>query len=133
MMKVWQFFLLILMLGGVSCSIYQKTTVAPPLDIPGAKHVKMRMCAPCHRESVDSFAGSSHARIYAKGMEKEGLGCSICHGPGSLHMDNEYEPDLILNPRKDAEICFRCHLDKKTEAKTETKTENKDWLIKRSI
>lgn len=115
MKKLWPFFLLILALGITSCAIYQKTSVVPPLEIPGAKHVKMRMCAPCHRERVDSFEGSSHARISAKGMEKEGLGCGICHGPGSLHMENEYEPDLIINPNKNPEICFRCHLDKKAE------------------
>jgi hypothetical protein len=76
-MKVWQYFLLVLTLSVVSCSLYQKTTVVAPLEIPGATHVKMRMCAPCHRDSVESFAGSSHARITPKGIEKEGLGCSM--------------------------------------------------------
>lgn len=48
-------------------------------------------------------------------MEKEGLGCGMCHGPGSLHTEKKYEPNLIINPRKNPEICFRCHLDKKAE------------------
>ena len=115
MMRFWQFFLLILALGITSCAIYQKTSVVPPLEIPGAEHVNMRMCAPCHRERVESFEGTSHARISKKGMEKEGLGCGICHGPGSLHIENKFEPGLIINPRKNPEACFRCHLDKKAE------------------
>ena len=114
-MRVWPYFVLILTLGIFSCAIYQKTSVTPPLDIPGAEYVEMRMCAPCHRERVELFEGSTHARISAKGMEKEGLGCGICHGPGSLHMENEHEPGLIINPNKNPEVCFRCHLDKKAE------------------
>ncbi len=115
MKKSWLFFLLILTLGITSCAIYRKTLVVAPLEIPGAKHVNMRFCAPCHKERVESFEGSTHARLSAKGMEKAGLGCSICHGPGSLHMEKAYEPDLIINPDKNPEICFRCHLDKKAE------------------
>jgi len=114
-MKASLYTVLILALGITSCAIYQKTSVVPPLEIPGAKHVKMRMCAPCHRERVESFESTTHARIAVKGMEKEGLGCGMCHGPGSLHMENEYEPNLIINPRKNPDICFRCHLDKKAE------------------
>lgn len=115
MMKAWPCFVLILISGIVSCTVYQKASVVPPLEIPGAKYVQTRMCAPCHRESAESFESSTHARISAKGMEKEGLGCGICHGPGSLHIENEYEPGLIINPGKNPEICFRCHLDKKAE------------------
>ncbi len=115
MKNILQFFVIILSLGIVSCAVYQKASVVAPLEIPGAEYVNMRTCSPCHREQTESFDGTSHARISAKGMEKEGLGCGICHGPGSLHIENEYEPDLILNPDKDPEICFRCHLDKKAE------------------
>ena len=114
-MRVWPYFALILTLGTISCAVYQKTSVVPSLDIPGAKYVETRLCAPCHRERVEFFEGTTHARISAKGMEKEGLGCGICHGPGSLHMENEHEPGLIINPNKNPEVCFRCHLDKKAE------------------
>ncbi len=115
MKELWQIFVLILTLGAVSCGIYQKTSVVPPLTIPGAEYTKISQCKPCHKEQSEFFENTTHARISAKDMEKEGLGCGICHGPGSLHMENEYEPDLIINPNKNPEICFRCHLDKKAE------------------
>lgn len=117
-MKTRLIYICILMIAGagiISCGIYRKASVVPPIEIPGAKYVKMRMCKACHRDRVDSFEGTTHARISVKGMEKEGMGCGICHGPGSLHMENEYEPGLIINPSKNPEICFRCHLDKNAE------------------
>ncbi|OGX06421.1 MAG: hypothetical protein A2Z88_07105 [Omnitrophica WOR_2 bacterium GWA2_47_8] len=41
----------------------------------------------------------------------------MCHGPGSAHVDNGGGKgnDDIINPRKNPEICFSCHLDKKTQ------------------
>lgn len=101
--------------GAISCGVYQKTSVVQPMEIQGAKYVKMRMCAPCHRESVEAFEKSTHARISTSSMEKEGIGCGMCHGPASLHIENQYDPNLIINPRKNPEVCFRCHLDKKAE------------------
>ena len=115
MKNLWQFSLMIFILGVTSCAIYQKTSVVPPLEIPGANHVKMMMCAPCHEDHFKSFESTSHARISMKGLEKEGMGCGMCHGPGSLHIENKFEPGLIINPRKNPEVCFRCHLDKKAE------------------
>ncbi len=39
----------------------------------------------------------------------------MCHGPGSLHVDQSGGKDNIINPHKNPSICFSCHLDKKLE------------------
>ena len=115
MMRVWPYFVLILILGVLSCSLYETTSVVPPLTIPGAEYTSIRQCEPCHKEQSEFFENTTHARISIKGMEKEGMGCGICHGQGSIHVEKPYEPDMILTPRKHPEVCFGCHLDKNAE------------------
>lgn len=40
----------------------------------------------------------------------------MCHGPGSVHVDDgEGRRGTIINPRKNPEVCFSCHMDKKME------------------
>ena len=38
-------------------------------------------------------------------------GCESCHGPGSLHVSSGGGAKTIINPRKDPETCFQCHLE----------------------
>ncbi|OGZ98748.1 MAG: hypothetical protein A3C07_04620 [Candidatus Sungbacteria bacterium RIFCSPHIGHO2_02_FULL_47_11] len=39
----------------------------------------------------------------------------MCHGPGSVHVDDGGSKGTIMNPRKSPEVCFSCHTDKKAE------------------
>ena len=44
------------------------------------------------------------------------MGCESCHGPGSLHVKagggrNTAGDPHIINPRKNPEACFQCHLE----------------------
>ncbi|MFM8469007.1 MAG: cytochrome c3 family protein [Limisphaerales bacterium] len=98
----------------VSCATVTRTVVEMP-SIPGADFVGNQNCAQCHAEQVRDFKTSSHARLQAKGANADHLGCEGCHGPGSLHAQAGGGRNNILNPRRDSEACFKCHLDKRGE------------------
>jgi predicted CXXCH cytochrome family protein len=104
-----------------SCATIDRVIVAPPM-IPGAKYVGMEVCAPCHEKEVKDFKLAAHARVTIvdskdeKRGKREGQGCESCHGPGSLHVEAGGERGkFIINPSKNPEACFQCHLDKQAE------------------
>lgn len=81
---------------------------------PVATNVGTDNCVMCHDSKLADFKklakGSRHAE--AKGL-KEASGCEACHGPGSLHTEDENHKE-ILNPGK-ADVkqatapCLKCH------------------------
>jgi predicted CXXCH cytochrome family protein len=94
----------------ISCDTLNQTIMAPP-SIPGATFVGSKACADCHEELVRDFKTAGHARLQAKGKNAENAGCESCHGPGSLHVSSGGGARTIINPRKDPEACFKCHLE----------------------
>jgi predicted CXXCH cytochrome family protein len=101
----------------ISCATVERVVVAPPM-IPGAKYVGMDQCAICHEKEVKNFKLTSHARIQisGEGERVEGQGCEACHGAGSLHVDaGGGKGKFTVNPGKNPEACFQCHLDKSAE------------------
>ena len=91
----------------VSCST-TRTLVAPP-SIAGATFVGTESCETCHGDIVRDFHTATHARLKGDG-EKE-IGCESCHGPGSLHVESGGNIRKIVNPEKNPQTCFQCHLD----------------------
>jgi predicted CXXCH cytochrome family protein len=86
-------------------------TLTTPLEIPGAHYVGNQACADCHKDIVQKFPGSPHARIHSGDAAMVGQsGCESCHGPGSKHIEAG-GANFIINPRKDPASCFQCHLD----------------------
>jgi predicted CXXCH cytochrome family protein len=89
-----------------------------PSEIPpamkDAKYVGSETCGACHEKETKEFLRSTHARINL-GEKVEGQGCEMCHGPGSLHVDAGGGKGTMINPSKNPEACFACHLDKKAE------------------
>ncbi len=86
------------------------------LKASGASYVGMDTCAACHEKEAKAFKKSAHARLIAKTKNAEAQGCETCHGPGSLHADAETKADkhaTVINPEKNPETCYKCHLDKK--------------------
>ena len=100
----------------VSCA-HLETTVVAPLDIPGAVYVGNQRCVDCHTNYVRRFPSSAHGRLQVEGARLEGLtGCESCHGPGSKHVEaGGGRGRFILNPGREPEACFRCHLETRTE------------------
>ena len=83
-----------------------------------ATYVGTETCVTCHEKQGREFKLSTHARIGTKdAMAGVAQGCEMCHGPGSIHAEASGGKDNIINPRKNPEICFTCHLDKKMEFK----------------
>jgi predicted CXXCH cytochrome family protein len=101
-----------------SCATIDRVVVAPPM-IAGAKYVGMETCQPCHEKEVRDFKFAAHARVTIpdnKNGKREGQGCESCHGPGSLHVEAGGERGkFIINPSKNPEACYQCHLDKQAE------------------
>lgn len=82
--------------------------------IKGAKYVGTESCIVCHDKEAKEFELSTHARI-SNAKSQDVHGCEMCHGPGSVHVDASGGKDNIINPRKNPQMCFTCHMDKKAE------------------
>ncbi len=86
----------------------------PP--ITGAEYVGQETCVTCHEKESREFERSTHGKFSVNDKEALGQGCESCHGAGSKHVDAGGEKGkFILNPKKDPQPCFQCHLDKKAE------------------
>jgi len=92
-----------------ACASLNRTVVVP-LQIEGATHVGSAACTECHAEQSRWFPASPHGRRDRGGAQwAETAGCESCHGPGSRHVATS-SPDWIINPRRNPEACFACHL-----------------------
>jgi len=101
----------------ISCATVQRTIVVPP-HIEGATFVGSETCAQCHQNISKDFHTADHARLMAKGANAQEMGCESCHGPGSVHNESGGARNTILNPKRDPETCFQCHLDMKARFDT---------------
>ncbi len=98
----------------ISCVAVNRTIVAPP-SIPGANFVGTKQCSECHSEITDNFYTATHARLALTEGKAGDTGCEACHGPASEHTKSGGARGTILNPRKNPDTCFQCHLDKRGE------------------
>jgi len=92
-----------------SCTSASRTLLAPP-QIAGAEFVGSNACADCHAEYNREFPNSTHALLRAVGAGVDEIGCESCHGAGSLHVDSGGQHGSIINPKRDPQICFQCHV-----------------------
>lgn len=101
--------------GNVAAEVGSVDALLPD-SMKGATFVGTETCATCHEKQYEEFRLSTHSRI-AVTDETEGVaqGCEMCHGPGSVHVDNGGGRGTMINPRKNPGICFTCHMDKKME------------------
>ncbi len=99
----------------VSCVMVSRTTMMAPPQIPGATFVGSADCAQCHEGITSNFHDATHANLMAEGENAKNVGCESCHGPGSIHSQQGGGAGSIVNPAKNPETCFQCHLDKRSE------------------
>ena len=88
---------------------------SPFSSLKGAQFVGSESCGACHEKEAKEFKLSTHARV---GIPHEGVevkGCEMCHGPASLHVAASGGKNNIVNPKKDVNACFACHMEKKME------------------
>src|SRR6516164_585701 len=100
-----------------SCSTNRAVVV--PLQIEGATYVGDKACIDCHPNISRVFPTSPHARLRIADAKMSGQnGCESCHGPGSKHIAMAGRGGLekfIINPGKNPEGCFQCHLETRAE------------------
>lgn len=90
-----------------------KDSLTKALVFKGAKYVGSDTCGSCHEKEEREYKLSTHSKISVK--EAEVKDCEMCHGPASVHIQNEGGKGNIINPKKDPSTCFACHTDKKLE------------------
>jgi predicted CXXCH cytochrome family protein len=100
----------------ISCSTLERP-IAPPPEIPGASFVGNAACVDCHAKYMRIFPASPHARLHVETAKMPGnSGCESCHGPGSKHVAvGGGNGKFIVNPGRDPQSCFACHLEVHTE------------------
>ena len=98
----------------ISCVMVSRTVVMPP-QIPGATFVGSKECVECHGSITSGFHEATHANLMAPGDNATNVGCESCHGAGSIHTKSGGGVGTIINPEKNPETCFQCHLDKRGE------------------
>jgi len=103
----------------ISCNTVGRVALAPP-QIPGAEFVGSERCSECHEPITRDFHLAAHATLTTPGENPVEMGCESCHGPGSTHAESggafhtilaPKKVQDIINPRKSAEVCFRCHIE----------------------
>ena len=104
---VWGLFL-------VSCVMVNRSVLMPP-QIPGATFVGSKDCTQCHEEITGGFSSATHAKLMLPGDTNKEMGCESCHGPGSIHSKKGGGAGTIVNPARNPETCYQCHLDKRGE------------------
>ena len=99
----------------VSCISVNRTILAPPF-IAGASFAGNKACIECHEGHMDHFGSSTHAKVDVAGDGKIGsTSCESCHGPASLHVKDGGTRLTIVNPQRNPDTCFQCHLEKRGE------------------
>jgi predicted CXXCH cytochrome family protein len=98
----------------ISCASVERAVVIPP-HIDGATFIGDQTCAECHQNITKDFTSATHSHIKALGTNADEIGCESCHGPGSKHKESGGLKGTIINPRRNSETCFQCHMDMKAK------------------
>ena len=86
---------------------------------PAAESIGRESCQACHRQETAHWDPTVHGRVFSHrpANEQQALLCEACHGPGSLHLKDPQNPDLIIGFTRSSdtavarmnETCLSCH------------------------
>ena len=102
---------IIIFYGGCAWEGFVSKAAVIPI-IAGASYTGDETCLECHDDMV-GFKKTIHGRI--ADFEVVGLskGCESCHGPGSIHVEDE-DPASVINFKdiskgEASAVCLECH------------------------
>ena len=73
------------------------------------------VCADCHQDKIETMQNSPHGRVSDPRSPFAQQGCETCHGPGSIHFENEGNCIISMTGRygesveQRNKICLNCH------------------------
>lgn len=104
--------------AATAATIATPATPAPNTN-GGATFIGEERCAACHKNEIDHFLHTTHAKAFKNNpkTELERRGCEACHGPGSKHAQNFADKSTITSFTREAgksteQIngpCLQCH------------------------
>jgi DmsE family decaheme c-type cytochrome len=104
----------------IACATFEFSR-EEPATTPGAEYVGMEECLTCHDEDLMK---DQRAQVHLRLPGDTGESCEVCHGPGSIHADEE--EGFIASPN-DAN-CLTCHRGSHPLAGTDRKVVM-DWFF----
>jgi len=93
-------------------------------EVPaGAGYVGSETCLDCHDDVGEFYANSPHAVERGLAIPGTGIaGCEACHGPGSLHVEEDGDgfiigPEILASQSQGVRVamCTQCHSDQGLE------------------
>ena len=92
----------------------EKTTVG---QVAAAEFMGIEVCEACHEEIIGQMQMNPHGQATDPRTPFAGDGCESCHGPGSVHVDEDGEAGSLLGFRTDSSepvkeqnaACLQCH------------------------
>ncbi|MFQ5721074.1 MAG: GSU2203 family decaheme c-type cytochrome [Candidatus Aminicenantales bacterium] len=109
-----KFFILVVNLFSLSlASVVLISTLEAKTAVQKAEYVGSETCLECHEEVGKAFQKTIHGRLADFETKGSVSGCEACHGPGSIHVEEEDPAKIIrlkeLTPAEAGEICLKCH------------------------
>ncbi len=88
--------------------------IKPPKAVDGAEYLGASACLECHEDMANDH--NVHMKLASFELGAYKGGCEGCHGPGSLHVDEDGDTSKIirfgndgLSPDEIAGVCTTCH------------------------
>ncbi len=74
---------------------------------------EIRECYGCHTTGYGKPGGFVSEQ---ETPDLKNVGCEVCHGPGSKHLESEDADDILGTVDKIKGVCERCHTSERVEA-----------------
>jgi DmsE family decaheme c-type cytochrome len=107
-MKRWAVVAVLLIAAGVAALAAAPAAGQEPSQEPEV--ITRDICAVCHSDEAEAFAGGAHGRaMAARDPAILDRACVTCHGPADAHVEDPMTTNIVRNPGPEA--CKSCHGD----------------------